>query len=320
MVLAYFLVSELNQREATDFEGCLLWLSRWDIGSDVTEAPAIYLARAMWAVPNKHNSILQHAQQFLVGDFVAAHACVADPSDPEIISSVGIGGPQELWSKGSMHSTWLGWDGDLLIETPEVFNPAAETAENGNGDNGHDHEASAQQQQSTTESAFGYPRFTDISNPGQPAPVGGFEMDSTRMDPEDLPPGDWTTHDPKIRPGLPGADTEGHAYISWYSEGVPVVDSDDVIAASDLDAGVTAGEEDALVAQFMPENSNDPFGLFQPADVEFPFIWGVFLHEDFRARRPFAHYALASDINSGLWTFQLDEETAAGQRPAHGRP
>jgi hypothetical protein len=53
---------------------------------------------------------------------------VSDPSSPQVIGDSGIGGPEELWSKGSMHSAWLGWDGDLMIETPEVFNPAAETS------------------------------------------------------------------------------------------------------------------------------------------------------------------------------------------------
>jgi hypothetical protein len=213
---------------------------------------------------------------------------VSDPSSPTKISSVDV--PTEgLWSRGSMHSTWLADGGDLLIEGPEVFNPFPDDGSN-------------------QEQAFGYPRFTDISDPGAPEVVGGFEMDTTRMDPEDLPTGFWTTHDPKVRPGLPGEDDL--VYFSWYAEGVPIVDIDAAIEASDPAAGMTAGEQDALVAQFVPEPAEDPFAFFGPPGVAFPNVWGVYLHEDFRDRRPFQRYALASDINSGLWVFQLEQEGA----------
>jgi hypothetical protein len=219
---------------------------------------------------------------------------VSDPAAPSRISSVEV--PTDgLWSRGMMHSSWLAGGGDLLIETPEVFNPIPP-------------------QGSEQEQAFGYPRFTDISDPEAPEVVGGFEMDTTRVDPADLPAGFWTTHDPKVRPGLPGEDDL--AYFSWYAEGVAIVDIDAAIDASDPAQGVTAGEEDALVAQFVPEPAEDPFGLFGGPGVEFPNVWGVYLHEDFRDRRGLERYALASDINSGLWVFQLEEESADQGRRA----
>ncbi len=205
---------------------------------------------------------------------------VSDPSNPTKISSVEV--PTEgLWSRGSMHSSWLADGGDLLIEAPEVFDPNPAPGSN-------------------QEFAFGYPRFTDISDPDDPQVLGGFEMDTTRLDPGDLPAGFWTAHDPKVRPGLPGDD--GLTYVSWYAEGVAIVDIDAAIAASDPDAGITAGEDDALVAQFVPEPAEDPFAFFGPPGVAFPHVWGVFLHEI-----DGQEIALASDINSGLWVFQLDE-------------
>ncbi|WP_317493109.1 hypothetical protein [Haloechinothrix sp. LS1_15] len=217
---------------------------------------------------------------------------VSDPSSPELISSVDV--PTEgLWSRGSMHSSWLAEGGDLLIEAPEVFDPTP-------------------QEGSDQEHAFGYPRFTDISDPSNPEPVGGFEMDTTREAPENLPTGFWTVHDPKVRTGMPGDDNL--VYFSHYAEGVTVVDIDAAIEASDLDAGVVAGEDDALVAQFVPPPTEDPFAFFGPEGVEFPNVWGVFLHEDFKDRKPFQRYALASDINSGLWVFQLDSERPGGGR------
>ena len=50
-----------------------------------------------------------------------------------------------------------------------------------------------------------------------------------------------------------------------------------------------------MVAQFVPEPAADPNGLFFPGE-EFPFVWGVY---------PERNYVLASDINSGLWVFQV---------------
>ena len=93
-------------------------------------------------------------------------------------------------------------------------------------------------------------------------------MDSTREDPGELPHGFWTTHDPKVRPGLPGDDDL--VYFSWYAEGVPIADIDEAIAAIDPAAGVTAGEEDALVAQFVPEPAADPFGFLLVLTLDTP--------------------------------------------------
>jgi hypothetical protein len=67
-----------------------------------------------------------------------------------------------------------------------------------------------------------------------PVTLGSFEMETTREDPADLPAGFWTTHDPKVRPGLPGEDDL--AYFSWYAEGVVIVDIDDAIAGEEPEA------------------------------------------------------------------------------------
>jgi hypothetical protein len=93
VLLAHFLVGALGQEE-TPFDGGLLWLSRWDIGSDVTEAPGIYLARAMWAPASDSDPILPRPQLFDTDDFVAAQAAVALPLlfewDAHYVPSSGI--------------------------------------------------------------------------------------------------------------------------------------------------------------------------------------------------------------------------------------
>ena len=80
------------------------------------------------------------------------------------------------------------------------------------------------------------------------------------------------------------------AYLSWYSEGVVVLD-------------ISNPEEPEFVAQFVPPPAPDPMGfgdlLFgTPEDPHpaYPHVWGVFVQ---------GKTVFASDINSGLWVFKL---------------
>jgi hypothetical protein len=124
------------------------------------------------------------------------------------------------------------------------------------------------------EASWGYARFFDISDPSNPVQLSTFKLPSTTQFP---PPsfGFFSVHDPKVRGSL--------AYFSWYAEGVVIVD-------------ISQPENPRFVAQFLPEPAADPFGLFAPADVEFINVWGVVVEQN---------YVLASDINSGLWVFQV---------------
>jgi hypothetical protein len=59
---------------------------------------------------------------------------------------------------------------------------------------------------------------------------------------------------------------------------------------------ITRPENPRFVAQFVSEPAADPRGFFAPPDVEFPVVWGRFVDRN---------YVMASDINSGLWVFQI---------------
>ena len=100
-----------------------------------------------------------------------------------------------------------------------------------------------------------------------------FKLPTTTQFPPPL--GYFSVHDPKVRGGL--------ANISWYSEGVVVAD-------------ISLPDNPRLVAQFVPPPAPDPRGFFGTPDQAFPFVWGTFVDRD---------YVLASDINSGLWVFQI---------------
>jgi hypothetical protein len=124
-----------------------------------------------------------------------------------------------------------------------------------------------------TEISWGYARLYDISNPAAPAALSTFKLPTTTQ----FPPaaaGDFTVHDPKV--------VGNTLYLSYYAEGVVVVD-------------ITRPAQPAMIGQWLPEPSADPFGLFFPGE-EYAFVWGVY---------PERNYVLASDVNSGLWVFQV---------------
>jgi hypothetical protein len=124
-----------------------------------------------------------------------------------------------------------------------------------------------------TEVSWGYARIFDISNPATPVQLSTFELATTRQFPPPGP-GDFTVHDPKV--------VGNTLYLSHYAQGVMVVD-------------ISRPAEPEQLAQFLPTPAADPFGLFFPGD-EFPFVWGVF---------PERNFVVASDINSGLWVFEV---------------
>ena len=179
---------------------------------------------------------------------------VSDPTNPVFLGRTEFAPNEE----GNAHSSWLGKRGNLLIQTDEDFDPTPSDA---------------------LETAWGYARFFDISDPANPVQLSTFKLPSTTQFPPPLEFNFYSVHDPKVRGRL--------AYLSWYSEGVIVLN-------------ISRPGDPRLVAQFIPEPAADPQGFFAPPDVEFPFVWGVFPYKE--------RLVLASDINSGLWIFRLGRE------------
>ena len=173
---------------------------------------------------------------------------VSDPANPTFVGHTEYADNEE----GNAHSAWLGKGGNLLIQTDEDFDPSPNPV---------------------LETAWGYARFFDISDPANPAQLATFKLPTTTQFPPPL--GFFSVHDPKVHGGL--------AYLSWYSEGVVIVD-------------ISRPANPRFVAQFVPPPAPDPRGFFGPPDVAFPFVWGTFVDRN---------YVLASDINSGLWVFQV---------------
>ncbi len=191
----------------------------------------------------------QHRAYLSYWDLGTVILDVSDPANPQFLGRTDFGPGEE----GNAHSAWLARGGNILIQADEDFAPVGPDS---------------------FEDAWGYARIFDISDPANPVQLSTFEMPSTRQFPPPGP-GFFSVHDPKVRGNT--------LYLSYYAEGVVVVDISDPANPRKL-------------AQFVPEPSEDPFGFFFPG-VAFPNVWGVYVDRD---------YVLASDINNGLWVFKLD--------------
>jgi hypothetical protein len=110
---------------------------------------------------------------------------------------------------------------------------------------------------------YGYLRLLDVSDPSNIVEVDQFATEGVFVDPP--LPGDRTMHNVVVDDGT-------RAYISWYAEGMRVVDF--------------AGDKLTEVAHFVDTSNGSNF-------------WGVYLHDHPNG----STYILGSDRNTGLWIF-----------------
>lgn len=110
---------------------------------------------------------------------------------------------------------------------------------------------------------WGYARILDVSDPANIKEVGRFATEGV-MD-ESVPPGDRTMHNVIV---------DGRrAYISWYADGLRVVDFSDPANPTE-------------VAHFVDQGGSN--------------FWGIYLYTDPDGNK----YILGSDRDSGLWIFK----------------
>jgi hypothetical protein len=123
---------------------------------------------------------------------------------------------------------------------------------------------------------FGGLRFWDIADAAQPRPIGTFRTKRSRVDRVAGPstPGLFTAHNPIVRDDL--------LFVSWYSDGVRVVDIRDPAAPREL-------------AAWLPPDGMPPNAVRIPF-VEGPLIWGVAAEGDL---------VVATEMSSGLYVLRL---------------
>ena len=118
---------------------------------------------------------------------------VRNPRSPAFLGKTDYGEGAE----GNAHSAWTNWQGDILVQTDEDFDPTPSP---------------------DAETGWGYGHIYDISDKANPVELATLKMPSTTQFPPPGP-GDFTIHDPKIR--------NRTLYTSWYTEGVVIWDIKD---------------------------------------------------------------------------------------------
>ena len=136
---------------------------------------------------------------------------------------------------------------------------------------------------------FGGLRFWDIADPAQPRALGSVQTPRSRVDRAHGPaePGQFSVHNPVVQGDL--------LFVSWYSDGVRVLDTGDPGAPSEVAAWIPTGRD-------MPGAVRNSLG-------EGPTIWGIAVE---------GNLVVASDVNSArsaAWSGSLHARATRGNPP-----
>lgn len=172
---------------------------------------------------------------------------ISDPATPRFRGRTGYLAHED----GDAHSSNVSLDGRYLFQADEDLPPPGNC------------KAPAQHR----EAGWGYLRIFDISNPAQPGRVSVFKTPNSTQASRNRK-GDYTVHNPVV--------VGNKVYLSWYTDGLRVVDISDIGNPRET-------------ARFVPPAAKDPQHIL-PFAAE---VWGVVV--DSRS------HIYLSDMNSGLW-------------------
>lgn len=158
---------------------------------------------------------------------------IADPGSPVFLGHTGYAAEAE----GDGHSVDMTQDERFLLQADEVIPP----------------NSNCQAPDRHTEKGWGYLRVFDLANLSSPPQVGQFKTDHAAS-PNRPRKGDYSIHNPLV--------VGDKAYLSWYSDGVRVVD---------ISNPATPVEQAFLV----PPAAKDPLRVLPFA----PEVWGVVADE-----------------------------------------
>ncbi len=173
---------------------------------------------------------------------------ISDPANPTFVGR-GIEPATFGNDEGNLHNAVPAHGGNLVLVTDEDFGPVP-PLQGGDG-----------------QLPWGFLRAYDTSDPGNPQQVGALATEGTLNDPSLV----RTIHNVVVR--------GSRAYISWYFEGVHVVD-------------FSTPSEPKEIASFIPPPGTSP-----------GFFWGVYVHKDL---------ILATDLIGGLFILEQTPGNAKG--------
>jgi len=213
-------------------------VGEWGLG-DIGLAPQCDDAACMFA----HSvTVDQTGRTAIISywDYGAVYLDISDPENPTFVGRTVY----PAGSDGDTHSVALARGGNLLLTADEDFSPIA------GGD-----------------STWGYLRIWDVKDPSNPVQVGTFATPDALSGRTD---GFFSIHNPVVRGNT--------AYLSWYGNGLRIVDISQPSAPREI-------------GSFVPPGAEDPYEFFPTG----PNVWGVVLERNL---------ILLSDINAGLYVLR----------------
>jgi hypothetical protein len=179
---------------------------------------------------------------------------VTDPADPVLLGDTDYDADED----GDGHSSMYDDARELLFTADEDFGKNC----------GPD-----------IERGYGYLRVYDASDLSSMTQIGEYRTPGSMG--TGLPAsGDYTIHNPMVH--------DETVYISWYSDGIRVVDSSDPTNPTEI-------------AHFVPPAGLNPVKPSQRGVLSnTPQMWGVYYDEE-------RDLVLGSDMNSGLWILQVTD-------------
>ncbi len=180
---------------------------------------------------------------------------ISRPAVPTFIEATGFAPGVE----GNSHSGWTTNGGDIIIENHEDFFPQAD-------------EAGGEE--------WGHQLIYDVSGDGPPQLLASFATENAipGEDGELGLDGIYSVHNTVVVGSL--------QYVSWYSDGLRIVDLSDP-------------SNPVEVGSFVPPPAEDEHNWWMApnGNRKIPVVWGV---------HPEGNLVYVSDVNSGLWIVQYD--------------
>jgi uncharacterized protein (TIGR03437 family) len=174
---------------------------------------------------------------------------ISDPTNPKLAGRTG----STATGEGAAHSVSVSRDKHVMLAANEDLDPGSST--DGYND-------------------WGYLRVYDVANPSSPKQIGAYLTANAHTDRTNGPPDSGTY-------SIRDAHLEGaFGYLSWYSDGLRVVDLGNLRSPQE-------------VGSYVPPDTPDPYGVFANKAQ----VWSV-------VTQPERNLVVASDINFGLYVLR----------------
>jgi uncharacterized protein (TIGR03437 family) len=220
------------------------WLSDWNLPERTGEAASS--SKFVHSVRASADGQMAYLSYWNAGVLLLD---ISDPTDPKLAGRTA----SPAAGDGAAHSVSVSRDNHVMLAANENLDPGSSTE-------GY--------------SDWGYLRVYDVADPTSPKAIGAFLTANAHTDRENGPPdsGTYSIRDAHLQGDF--------GYLSWYSDGLRVVDL----------ANPRSPQE---VGSYVPPDTPDPYGVFANKAQ----VWSVVTQQE-------RNLVVASDINFGLYVLR----------------